>query len=320
MRAAAVRWVLVLLVLVVGACGGGGDDGGDDGPASEASGGDGAGIGEVELLSSGSEPREELRLGLEVGQTFRSTMVMRMGLTMTIDGEPMPATALPPMRFVMSGRVDELSGDGVATYSFTYDELRADPAEGVDPNVVSQVDASLQAMKGMRGTGTVDRQARSGKATLDTAGVTDPNLKSTLDSFTSQVSNLTVPFPSEAVGVGARWRGRQEVLLNGITTRSTSTYTLQRRDGDEYEFEVEQDVTSPKGEVDLPGLPEGASAELVDYAVTNRGTIRGRLSSLLPVSSRLSGGGDIEMGVTQGSERSTLLQKLTMDLALDETA
>lgn len=319
--------ILALFLTILGACGGGADD--DDsgdtaaGTTSEAAEGDaegGAGEraagGGVQLLDAGKEPRRELRFVLRPGQTFRTRMTMTMGMNMAIDGRAMPSMPLPPMEVLIAGRIDEVE-DGVARYSFTYERIGAVRTEGIDPAVASQYDTALQKMHGLQGTGSIDAQGNVGESTVDTSKVTDPTLKSTLDSMTAQISNMTVPFPTEAVGVGARWKADRRTLLNGITTDASHTYTLRSRDGDRYVLDVEQSVTAAPGPVEIPGLGAGR-AEIVDYLVENRGEIAGDLTRVLPVSSDISGGGDIEMKVSDGGQTANLFQKLTLQVTFAE--
>lgn len=314
--------LLVLLLTVLGACGGDDDQPGESASRSDAGEAPAATEGEdapdaeraVELLDAGSEPRQELRFELQEGQEFRARMTMVTKLDMSVDGQPLPSTPLPPTEIVITGKIDDVA-DGVASYSFAYERIGAVAAEGVDPAVVAQYDTALAKVQGLRGTGSIDDQGNAGKSTLDTSAITDPALKSTLDSVTSQVTNLTVPFPRDAVGAGARWTAVRRSVQNGITTDSTSTYTLRSRDGDRYVLDVDQRVTAPPGRADLPGL-NGSTAEIIDYDVTSSGEVTGDLANVLPESSVVAGGGDIEMKVTNDGETANLVQKLELRVTL----
>ena len=300
----------VLAFLGTSACSGGnGDDEGGGGAAQD----------DVVVVKQGSEPRAELRLGLKAGDTFRSAMTMKMGIAMTVNGQQVPNTATPAVRMVMAGRIEEVSDTGVAAYRYTMEELGVVPAAEVDPAVAAATTQALASMQGLTGTGSVDRRGTAGPATLDTTKVTDPAVKSMLDSVTSQVANLTVPFPEKAVGVGAVWRAKKEAVLNGITTETTTSYTLVARDGDGYELDVTQDVTAAKGDVAIPGLPAGATAEVIRYQLANTGHITGNVGRAIPSKSRVSGGGDIEMRVAEGGgPTQSLLQTLTVDITFED--
>ena len=315
------------MLLVVGGCGGGDDgaadsDGSRSGSASEPASespeeAEGAGApGTVELLEAGAEPRAELRFDLEAGQTFRTTMTMDMAMEMSIDGQSVPTPTLPAMEVLIDGRIEEVD-DGTATYTFTYGEIGTVAGADVDPAVAKQYETALQSMQGLTGTGSIDTRGNVGESTLDTSKVTDPNLKATLDSVTSQISSMTVPFPKGAVGIGARWRAVRRTVINGITTDATTTYVLESRDGARYALDIVQEVTAPAGPVDIPGLG-AARAEVVDYQMENTGEVEGDVTAMLPTSSTISGEGDIRMKVIEGGKTSDLVQKLTLRVSFAE--
>ena len=313
--------ILALLLFVLGACGGDGDDGAaEGGSGTEATSEDAGGAGDddagrgVEVLDEGKEPRRELRFAFTEGQEFRTRMTMTLGMEMSIDGQALPTPPNPPMEIVMAGKVDAVKGD-VATYSFTYERVGLVRTEGVDPAMAAQIEAGLQQMQGLRGTGTVDVHGNAGEGTLDTSSVADPTLKTTLDSITSQISNLAVPLPTKAVGVGARWKADRRAVLNGITTDTAMTYTLRSLDGDRYVLDVVQAVTAPAGAVDIPGLGAG-KAEIVSYDAENQGEVVGDLAKVLPTSSDIAGGGDIVMKVDDGTQTVEVVQKLKLQITI----
>jgi hypothetical protein len=235
-------------------------------------------------------------------------------MDMSVDGQPLPTPASPPMEIVIAGKVDQVDGD-VATYSFTYERVGVVRADGVDPAVAAQVETALQKMQGLRGTGTIDAQGNVGESTLDTSAVDDPTLKTTLDSITSQVSNLAVPLPAKAVGVGAKWRADRRAVLNGVTTDTAMTYTLRSLDGARFVLDVVQAVTAPTGPVDIPGLG-GGKAEIVSYDAENEGEVIGDLTKVLPTSSDIAGGGDIVMTIDDGTQKVEVVQKLKLQITM----
>ena len=101
--------------------------------------------------------------------------------------------------------VDKVDPDGTAHYSVTFKEVTVVGGTGTDPEVVSQTQASLDQLEGLTGTGTFRPHGGGQTLSYDTAAITDPAIRSTIDSISSQVGNLSAPFPTEPVGVGARW-------------------------------------------------------------------------------------------------------------------
>lgn len=319
--------VLALLAVVsLVACGDGDDEDAQDDTSSTTAnttandaetdgGGDGGSDGDVtvEVLENGAEPRTPLRFEFTEGAPFRVEMVMKVGIEIEIDGQVLPSTAVPATRVVMAGKIDRVEDD-TAEYSFRYEDVTVEPDAGIDPQVVQAMEGAFAAVDGVSGTAAVTTRGATSRAEVDTSTIADPTAKSTLDSLTSQMSSLTVPFPAEAVGVGARWRGTSAVTLNGVETRATTTYTLAQREGNTFRVELDQDVSASSGEVDVPEMPAGASAEIVSYDVANNGFVAGTLDSVMPTSSELRGGGDIQMRIRQGQETNEMKQRLTLEL------
>ena len=269
----------------------------------------------VTVEDAGAEPREELRFAFSEGDEFRTALTMKIGVEITINGEAAPSQPVPAITIVMAGAIDSVE-DGAATVSFVYDEVAAQPEPGIDAASLASFNAALADLNGLSGSMTIDELGAVSDSDIDTSGITDPTMKTTIESFNSQASTLTVPLPSEAVGVGAVWSAELRAVLNGITTDTTNTYTLRSRDGDQYEFDVVQEISAPPGPVDIPGVPPGSEIEIVSYDASNTGSVAGSLTSPLPNESTTAGGGDITMRLTEGGETQDLVQKLTMEIKL----
>jgi hypothetical protein len=167
----------------------------------------------------------------------------------------------------------------------------------------------------VQATGTVDAQNQSGALALDTSTISDPLVKSSLDSLASQASDLSAPFPKEPVGVGARWTVKRSATINGLRMDTTTRYTLRSRTGDRYQVDVTQEAVSPRGPANLPNLPAGAQASIESFTLQSSGQISGDLTRPLPTKSSMTGTGDGTFIFTAGPERSTMRQQLTIDIS-----
>jgi hypothetical protein len=270
----------------------------------------------VEVLDAGAEPRERLLLQPEVGAELQRTLVANIGLTLEVAGEALPSPTLPATRLVMRAQVDDVADDGTITTTVEFVEVAAVDGPGVDPAVLEQTNAVLEQIKGITGTGTTDRHGGSASVSLDTSTITDPMLRTTLDSLTSQLTELTAPLPAQPVGVGASWRVERSATLNGVQTNTATTYILQSHSGNDYVLEVAQEATAPPGPAELPGLPPGVTAIIESFLVSSTGEVRGRLDQPLPDNSTIEGSGDIELTVEQGGDSETVSQHLTLDVSL----
>jgi hypothetical protein len=270
----------------------------------------------VVLEEAGSQPRQVLLLKVAPGSAAKAALVSKVGIQLTVDGQALPSTVVPATSTVLSTQVDKVDPDGTAHYTVVISDVGVLDTPGADPAVVSQTQTLLAQLKGLKGTGTVDAHGGNQTSSFDTRNVTNPVLKSTLDSVASQVGNLTAPLPAEAVGVGARWTANRAATINGITMRTATRYTLRSRTGDRYELDVVQDATAPPGTASIPNLPAGVTATITSFTIHTSGRVAGDLTKTLPSTSSVSGAGDGVFTVSQGTNRGSAKEHLTIEVTL----
>lgn len=270
----------------------------------------------VTLDSPGAQPRQPLTLRLAAGSSAKVAMVNKLTLKLTVGGQVAPSGVVPGTRQVISEQVDKVAADGSASISVTFSDASVVPTPGADPAVVQAAQAGLEPLNRIRGTQTIDPDGAVRSATFDTGPVSDPAIKSTLDSMTSQVGTLSAPFPREPVGVGARWSVTSTAILAGIKMTTTTHYTLRSRTADRYELDQTQEAVAVPGPVPLPNLPAGAQASVTSFTVRSTGQISGDLTRHLPTKSSVKGTGDGTFTMTVGTEKVTLIQNLTMDTTI----
>ncbi len=266
----------------------------------------------VELLDAGAEPRAAVRLQVEEGDVQRSTMTMQTQMSMTIDGEAAQTGDLPPVLLDTEVTIDDVRDDGIIESSFTYDGVRVD-GTGVD---AEQMESALEAVAGISGTLVMTDTGAFVDGDLDLPDDLDGTMRTTMESFETQMSNFTIPLPTEELGVGARWTVTTQTALNGIEAVNVATYELVERDNDVLALDVDFTTTAPEQDPEFPGLPPGESVHLVKMAMAGSGQSRIRLDRLLPLSSSSTIAGDVTMTIEAEGETSTMLQKMTMRMEL----
>ena len=170
----------------------------------------------------------------------------------------------------------------------------------------------------MSGTAVIDTRGQTLSSEMDTSSVEDPALLSQLEQFASQIEGLTVPFPAEAVGVGAEWIATKEATLNGMTTTARTTYRLVELDEEGYSIELSQTQEGTPGPIDLPTLPAGAEAELVSSSAESTGQMVGRFDRLVP-NGTLDTTGDIVMTMTMGGTSQDVDQAIEIEVVVEST-
>ena len=268
----------------------------------------------VTLDSPGTQPRQPMTLRLAAGSSAKVAMVNKLTLKITVGGQAVPASVVPGTRQVVTQRVDKVEADGAAIVSVTFSDAAVVPTPGADPAVVQATQAGLEPLNRIRGTQTIGPDGAVKSATFDTGAVTDPAIKGTLDSMTSQLGSLSAPFPREPVGVGARWTVTSTATIAGLRMTTTTRYTLRSRSGDRYELDQTQEAVAVPGPVPLPNLPAGALASVTSFTVKSTGQISGDLTRHLPTKSSVKGTGDGAFSMTIGSEKVSMTQNMTMEM------
>jgi hypothetical protein len=270
----------------------------------------------VVLDNAGAQPRQPLVLRLAPGSTSKSAMVNQLTLKITIDGQAAPTGVVPGTKMVMEDKVDRVDADGKAHLSTTFVDVSTVATPGADPEVVRGTQAAINSIKGLRSTRTVDAQGNVSNVSLDSRGVTDPAIKNTLDSMTSQIGNLSTPFPAEPVGIGARWTVKGTAVITGLQMTTTTRYTLKSRTGDRYELDMASDAVATPGPAPLPNLPAGATASVTSFSMRNTGQISGDLTRHTPVNSSNKGTGDANFEMSVGTQKARLVQQMTIEITV----
>jgi hypothetical protein len=267
----------------------------------------------VELLEPGAEPRETLRFKLTEGAQFRATMTTEMAIDIEIDGEKMPASTVPPTLIDMTAAVRRVAPNGDVDYTFTMEKFRVGDGTVLPP----AAQRTFDQLDGVTGQAAMKATGESTKFDLDMPPDLDPQMRSMLDGMSSQLAKTTAPFPTEPIGTGARWRTTASAELNGLRTDLTTTYTLRERTGDRYLTDVSYEQSAPEQDAELPGLPPGVRAHVDNVAISGSGEIEGSLSLVFPVTSRMQGGGTMDMSVDDGQSSADMHQTLDMTIGVE---
>jgi hypothetical protein len=135
-----------------------------------------------------------------------------------------------------------------------------------------------------------------------------------------QLRTLSIPFPAEPVGVGARWRATTQLTLNGIEATQVYEYKLKKRTGTKLVIGVTGTQTARRQTVELPDTASGAQLEVRKFKSSFRGENTVELTSLLPTAGQVKSNGDQTFRIKAGSQSGTLTQQLTVRLVVKPAA
>jgi hypothetical protein len=284
------------------------------GPADGASSGSGAP--RVTLKSAGAAPRSPMRLTLTSDTSTAATMQFSESIDQSLDGTPTNSVDVPPIRFVVHTNVGTVEANGNAPIDYSYSDVGVVDDGSLSAAQLSQLKDALSPLASLTGSGTITSRNQIIDSEVSGTEALDPSVAQITDQFSDQLGSLAVPFPREAVGVGAKWRGVSSLQVNGINTTQTYDYTLRSREGSVVVFDFTFTQTAPRQRVKLPGVPSSAKVEISRYRVSGRGSMTVDLAQPLPVEGTSRGGGTQAFKITAQGESGTLTQKLALDVAI----
>jgi len=256
---------------------------------------------EVRVLDTGAAPRRLLQLEVEDGHVETSTL--RMTTTVSADVMSVPPITMP-MEMPFTTTVTDVSGEQLTVES-SYGAVSIPAGRGLDAASREQVLKAAGALEGVTIRTVLDRSARTVSSEVEGAdGDGSQVVGRLLDDIASQSNNLSILFPEEEVGVGARWRADSTITIGGITFDMTSTFELTGLTDDGYTVGVSV-RQEPR-----PGTVTGG--EVVDGSTTVTGTSEGRDGLVGPSRGTSKGHGSVTMKV--GGQRVTTTFDMTMRL------
>ena len=316
-------YLAIALAIVLAGCGGDSDKAANTPSTTGASGATGGTGTEVEtgdtpvvtLLDAGEEPQKKLRLALVKGATLRAALTLKFGFNLEVDGKPVPSNVIPPIRVDLGATINDIKDNGDAEVGFSYERIDVVDDGSAEKVVIDQVRASgLDKLANLSGKTTITPRGVAVDSSLDIPDDLPPALKQVVDQLSQQTGSLTVPFPEEAVGVGAKWKVTTSAELGGIKAKLVLTYGLREIDGDQFVLDVAYEQTAGRQQAEFPGVPEGTDVELRNLSVKGKGEITGNVAAVFPVRSSLSAAGTVDMDVKSEKEEGKLVQRLNLDV------
>lgn len=269
----------------------------------------------ITLLEAGAEPREPLRLKLTAGQEQAMVMTMRMAMSMQIGAQDAPKTSIPPMQMTMNLAVKDITADGDIHSAFSLDKIEVLPDPGSPPELVDQLKTMLGTMATMSGTSVLTTRGIVKSAEFNIPADVNPQIRQTVDSMRQQINQLSVPFPEEALGVGAKWTVTQHLEQQGMKLQQVATWELKARDGDIIKLASAIVQEAPPQQIVSPGMPPGAKVTLERLSSSGSGTTELDLGRVAPIQGTMTMTSSIAMKTE--TEGGTMPLTMNMDLGLD---
>jgi hypothetical protein len=286
---------------------GGGTDGSGDAGADDSDGG-----GSVELLDPGAEPRQVLRLAPP--DDCEQAVTIEQRTEQRIQVGPEEQTSTTGSELDVTHRCEAVDEDRIELTS-TFDDVRLLEA---DPLVEDELGDLLEDIIGSEQRLVYDRQGRILDAELPDIDVDDPMMQDVLDSTMDSISTSSLqsasPFPTDAVGIGARWRVTTDIEVTGIGTRFVNEYTITALDGDRVDATVVSTMEFLPGPAEVEGLPSDALT-VVSGVVSGTGTTTWDLRTVIARYEQTMDG-TVTMLIDDGEGDVELVQDLHQEVLL----
>lgn len=262
----------------------------------------------IEVLDTGVEPRQPLRLQFQPGDRQQATMTMGVELAAQQGNRTMPLPALPDIVIDLETEVRDPGTPGELVYEIRYGDATAAP--GGDPAMQEAIAMSLQLLRGLSVVATVDDRGRVRSLELQGSDASAPNATNleSMNSLLQSADQLSFPLPEEAVGVGARWQVVSQLSLGGLEMMQTATYELVDREGDRLQLNLTLDQTAASpDDSESPAL-------LQSLRSTGTGRIDLRLDRPLPERAAIEMESRVEMALPGETESLTSTSRLNLTL------
>lgn len=266
----------------------------------------------VTLKSAGAAPRSPIRLILTSGATTAATMELTESVDQSLDGKSVNSVHLPPIRLILHTTLGSVAADGGAPVDYSYSDVSVVDDGSVSAAQRSQLESALTPLTSLTGSGTITARNQILDSEVSGTEALDPSVAQLTEQFSDQVGAVTVPFPREAVGVGAKWRGSSSLRLSGINVNQTYDYTLRSHDGNVVVFDFTYTQTAPRQRVKLPSVPSNAKVEISRYRVSGRGSMTVDLTQALPMMGTSQASGTQAFKINAQGEHGRLTQKIAV--------
>lgn len=261
----------------------------------------------VHLEDPGSTPRSLLRI--QPGSTPArrivtfTTEVMQSGIATQTVGPLAIQTTI-----AFSGTTKGPGGTIQLPYKYEGFQLLASSVG--TPEELAAVRAALSQSPGLGGQFTLSPTGAVVSGHISVPSGTSSALRSLLQQLSDQSTQLSVPLPTQAVGVGAHWRATTQLTVGGISLTQTYDYTLRAHDGTTVALDVSYVQSAPRQRVKSKSFPSNETVTVTTYRIAGTGTSTIDLSQVAPMTGHVAAQGIQVFRVQQGRQSRLLNQQL----------
>ncbi len=234
---------------------GGSPEGGLDTASGEAAPGGATDESQVRLLEPGAEPRTVRKYAFAMGRLERRVLIVRQSMSQQGQEQEQPA-----LSFAVEFAVKELKS-GVATVEMKVVKVELADKSKLDPRLAQQASQELAGFQGLTARFLAGPSGDVSELRFG-SGDRQPQRSSELVGALQQFVELVlVPFPSEPLGVGAKWERDESTIEGGMPQKGRRVFEL--RDGGAEGLTVSSvvETTVAKRPYADPRMPRGTTMQ-----------------------------------------------------------
>jgi len=244
---------------------------------------------QITLLNPGNEPKQELRFTPKVASKTISKMTMNTATTTLVDGQTMPQVNIPTITMNMEVEVTNVAENGDINTNFNYTDAEVVANENTTPEILSIMETQMNQLVGLSGSFLLDNRGNTKDVDIKYPENMDTNTQQMLASMVDSLTQLSAPFPTEAVGKGAKWQVINSFSTNGININQIATYELV--DIQDKIATVNVKIEQQAGEQNIPS----ASMTLNSLTGIGEGEKKINLEQIMPITATIEMKSDMKM-------------------------
>ncbi len=242
----------------------------------------------VKLLEPGADPRSDLSYALVKGSSQKLAMTMDMAMGVKVKGQSAPSMPMPRISMTFDNTAADKNAAGEFRIESRLAAVSVDPAGAQQEQVANALRPSMEAMKGLGMFYWVNPKGRVHDVKMDIPQAMPPAAQQLLGGLSQSFESTVTPFPTEPVGVGAKWQVVSRATSGGADLLQAAIYTLKARDGAHVTLDVSMMQLAANDTIHTAQMPAGMSAKVKTFSSNATGTTRADLKSAVPESAGMT--------------------------------
>lgn len=264
---------------------------------------------QIQLLDPGAPPRAALRLKPDPAPQSRT---LTFSSQVTQSGASSASVGPLQIQAAVSFTGSSVGSNGTIRVPYAYNSFTLLDSSTGTAQQLAAVRASFAQFRGLSGQYTLAPTGAVLSNHLVIPPTVDSTVRSLLQQVTDQANQLTVPLPTQPVGVGARWQAVTQLVAGGLRLSQTYEYSLQSHDGTRLSLAVHYTQTGAKQRFSPSGIPAGTTATVTSYHVTGSGTSVIDLSQVAALNGHIAAQGVQVFRIQRGSQSETINQQVQL--------